>query len=148
MKNFMKKKLHVNGKKLMANSKRVLATLLAVAMVTGGMPASTAYAAENPVVAEDAASDVADVDVTAQAEGNGGTTDGSEVGEPAEIIVDDLDNLDGSNGYSVQEVNATWLVSTTFNEAKADPFKSFVESLESYVSVKDKDDVISACAVT
>lgn len=84
MKNFMKKhKLQVNGKKLMANSKRVLALLLAVAMVTGNLPASTAHAAENdsqPAVEAEEVTVISsgDVDVVEEVAAEAGSNDGQD----------------------------------------------------------------------
>lgn len=160
MKDFMKNcKLRVNRKKLIANSKKTLAMLLAVAMVTGAMPASTAYAAESNTNVTTEATDVtevtdaaeagaesADSDATVMAEGDAtGTTDGSEYGEPADIIVENLYGLDEDYGYpwNVDFVNDGWVVSTVYDESEANPFDAFVKKLEdastSYVRVNTEE---------
>ncbi len=155
MKNFMKKhKLRVNRKKMLANSKRFLALLLAAAMVTGTVPASTAYAAESNADVVTEAADVTDVtdaatesaDATVLAEGDAtGTTDGSEYGEPAEIFVENLYYLDEDYNYpwNVDYVNNGWIVSTVYDESEANPFDAFVKKLEEsstyYVRVATED---------
>ncbi len=145
MKKFMKKKA------LTAKGKKFLALLLAVAMVVGGMPATTAYAEENN---SDAVADtVAEAEAVAEvSEGNTvvaeeivtaeditGTDDGSEVGEPAEIVLSNLNALGNYTTMIVKEMNGNWSVTTQYSESSVNVFKSIVDSLQisnnTYVTV-------------